>query len=323
MVLIAGGILLLLSLIAGACVIRSTFLIVTVEHQSMLPTLQHGDRVLALRRGFRRWIREGSIVLVALPDAVLPRAPSLYIKRAVALNGATITLPLPQQDSPFCSDTSATSRLPEEKTWHIPPHHLFVCGDNRASSVDSREWGPVSVSSIRGLILIRLRPASPQTMPRERPMPPLPPNKLRPGDPAPLFSIVSQQGENVAFQDYRGNIVLLLFISAGPVMHQSLPPYLSFAQRLETLGVCTLLICDAGQPIAQALVEALGIRFPVLVVFRLRHSLLEEYGVTFIPAYCLVDVDGRVLASGLALMGTLSWQEDILRELPHSQSEVV
>ncbi len=48
MFLTAGGILVLLSLIVGACVIRSTFLIVTVEHQSMLPTLQHGDRLLAL-----------------------------------------------------------------------------------------------------------------------------------------------------------------------------------------------------------------------------------------------------------------------------------
>src|SRR5579859_2861664 len=215
MVLIAGGILLLLSLIAMACVIYSMFLIVTVEHESMLPTLQHGDRVLALRRGFRRWIRRGSIVLVALPcDVELPGVPSLYIKRVVALSGATITLPLALQDSPSFSDTGTTPRLPEEKTWHIPPHHLFVCGDNRPSSVDSREWGPVPVSSIRGLILIRLRPASPQAMPRERPMPPLAPNKLQPGDPAPLFSLTSQQGENVALQDYRGKSVLLLFISA-------------------------------------------------------------------------------------------------------------
>jgi signal peptidase I len=230
MVLLAGGALLLLSLIAGACVIRSTFLIVTVEHQSMLPTLQHGDRVLALRRGFHRWIRRGSIVLIALPgDAALPGARSLYIKRVVALSETTITLPLSPQDSPSFSDSGATSRLPEEKTWHIPRHHLFVCGDNRASSADSREWGPVPLSSIRGLILTRLRPASPQTMPPERPVPPLPPNKLQPGDPAPLFSIVSQQGENIALQDYRGNSVLLLFISAGPLMHHSLPPYLSFA----------------------------------------------------------------------------------------------
>jgi signal peptidase I len=309
MVLIAGCALLFLSLIAGACVIRSIFLIVTVEHESMLPTLQHGDRVLALRRGFRRWIRRGSIVLVAFPDAAeLPEAPGLYVKRVVALSGATITLPFSRS---------------EEKTWHIPPHHLFVCGDNRAGSVDSREWGPVPVSSIRGLILTKLRPASPQAMPRERPMPPFPPDKLRPGDPAPLFSIVSQQGENFALQDYRGKAVLLLFISAGPLMHQSLPPYLSFAHHLETLGVCTLLICDADRPMAQALVEALGIRFPVLAVFRLQHSLLEEYGVTFIPAYCLVDADGRVLASGLAMIDILSWQEDILRELSSSQSEVV
>lgn len=324
MVLITGGVLLLLSLIVGACVIRSAFLIVTVEHQSMLPTLQHGDRMLVLRRGFRRWIRRGSIVLVALPgNAALLGVSSLYIKRVVALSGVTITLPLPQQDLPSFSDIGATSRIPEEKTWYIPPRHLFVCGDNRASSADSREWGPVPASNIRGLVLTRLRPASPRTMPQERPMPPLPPNKLQPGDPAPLFSIVSQQGENIALQDYRGKSVLLLFISAGLLMHQFLPPYLSFAQRLETLGVCTLLVCDAEQIRAQALIEALAIRHPVLAVFQSRPHLLEEYGVTFIPAYCLVDTDGCVLASGLAMIGTLSWQADILQQLSHSQSEVV
>ena len=163
MFLLAGSIFLLLSLVAGACIIHWGLLIVTVEHQSMHPTLQHGDRVLALRRGFRRWIRRGSIVLVTSPhDAELPEPPSLFIKRVVALGETTITLPLWHPNSPTPAHTVVQQPVLEEKTWHILRHHLFVCGDNRAGSVDSRACGPIPLSCIRGLILTRLRSASPR-----------------------------------------------------------------------------------------------------------------------------------------------------------------
>ena len=36
----------------------------------------------------------------------------------------------------------------------IPPEHFFVMGDNRIESVDSRVWGPIPFSCLKGLVLI-------------------------------------------------------------------------------------------------------------------------------------------------------------------------
>ncbi len=36
--------------------------------------------------------------------------------------------------------------------WRVPPGHVFVLGDNRSSSQDSRYWGFVPLSAIKGRV---------------------------------------------------------------------------------------------------------------------------------------------------------------------------
>jgi len=42
----------------------------------------------------------------------------------------------------------------------VPPGHVFVMGDNRENSLDSRSFGPVPVSSIEGKAVFRVFPFS-------------------------------------------------------------------------------------------------------------------------------------------------------------------
>src|SRR5579885_511041 len=108
--------------------IRLCLVVVIVRGQSMSPTLDPGDRVLALRIFARSWIRKGQIVLVRQADGGhLPEMISVlsHIKRVVALGEETFISASGEQD------------------WHIPPGYIFVCGDNQKHSIDSRTWGPV------------------------------------------------------------------------------------------------------------------------------------------------------------------------------------
>ncbi|MFA0745870.1 MAG: hypothetical protein LASZOEIN_002684, partial [Candidatus Fervidibacter sp.] len=42
--------------------------------------------------------------------------------------------------------------------WHIPKDAVFVMGDNRPSSNDSRDFGPVPLDLIEGKVVFRYFP---------------------------------------------------------------------------------------------------------------------------------------------------------------------
>ena len=143
---------------------------------SMLPTIQIGDHIFAsmysygLRvpltdiRFFDQPVERGDIVIFPFP-----KDPSLdYIKRAIALEGETLEIrndrvfinnqPL---DEPYAFlnpkrraeiDAQEQFGLPIRNFGPItiPKGHIFVMGDNRYDSLDSRFWGYVELVKIKG-----------------------------------------------------------------------------------------------------------------------------------------------------------------------------
>lgn len=120
---------------------------------SMIPTLQIGDRVLVSKFVYRFAEPErGDIVVFTSPNG---EGPDL-IKRVVAVGGQTIDIQEgriivdgEEVDEPFVNPQGIDdSSLIEPLT--VPEGQVFLMGDNRANSTDSRYFGPQPVDHILG-----------------------------------------------------------------------------------------------------------------------------------------------------------------------------
>jgi signal peptidase I len=151
---------------------------------SMLPQLQIDDRVVVSKISYRLHDpRRGDIVVFDAPGGspedsapMLRRAlrgiaesigivaPSTdeYIKRVVALPGervegvgGKVLVDGRELVEPYLPPGAATSDFPAVV---VPPDTVFVLGDNRANSADSRVFGPVPMSTVVGRAIGRVWP---------------------------------------------------------------------------------------------------------------------------------------------------------------------
>ncbi|MFC9757324.1 S26 family signal peptidase [Streptomyces sp. NPDC056921] len=138
----------------SVALIRSRYLVVTVEGSSMLPTLANGDRVLVQRTRLAA-ISAGRLVVTEPPTSGRWGAirPSRWlIKRAAAVPGD----PLPRAGAPALRD------LPEKR---VPQGRLVLLGDNPEESLDSRFCGYFRDEQIIGVVIRRLPRAEPHPGP--------------------------------------------------------------------------------------------------------------------------------------------------------------
>ena len=107
-------------------------------------------------------------------DVIIFKAPNNpevdYIKRVIGLPGDKVKV---EKGYVYVNDQKLTENYLREKTYlypgsfmgegvniTVPKDHLFVMGDNRAHSSDSREFGPVLRDSIIGKAFLRYWPLS-------------------------------------------------------------------------------------------------------------------------------------------------------------------
>ncbi|MGI6153531.1 MAG: signal peptidase I [Christensenellaceae bacterium] len=128
------------------------FEIILVDGQSMQPTLYTNERV-AVEKVSRYFglPKRGDVVIVHYPDI-----DGTFVKRTIALPGETVEI----KDSTVYIDGQPLSEeyINHEEPYGdmaatvVPEGHVFVMGDNRAHSLDSRTYyiGPISKDQIVG-----------------------------------------------------------------------------------------------------------------------------------------------------------------------------
>lgn len=134
------------------------FRIVGVDGESMVPSLQNGDRLVLVSAGHT--YATGDVVVVDR----YTKEP--LIKRVVAVAGDTIdihsdyTVTINGQilQEPYIQGNTVLRDFSGPIT--IPDGYLFVMGDNRSVSLDSRsaEVGLVSVKDVVGVARLRIWP---------------------------------------------------------------------------------------------------------------------------------------------------------------------
>lgn len=158
-----------------------------IPSASMEPQLLVGDRVLVSRLSLRLHdARRGDIVVFDCPERagcavdeerglvgdvvhtvlesvlLVQPEPEEYIKRVIGLPGETVEgrggsvwVDGRRLVEPYLPAGTTTSDFGPET---IPPEHLWVMGDNRGNSADSRVFGPVPEDTVVGRAYLRVWP---------------------------------------------------------------------------------------------------------------------------------------------------------------------
>lgn len=158
-----------------------------VEGNSMTPTLHSEELLLVNKAVYWHTDSDSAISFLAQGDAgrnsdrylfhapefgevVVFEAPqdqaSDYIKRVIGVPGDTIEIldgsvwrNGKRIEEPYTGGT-LTEVYQGESRWEIPPDYLFVLGDNRLGSSDSRSWGLVPIDNVVGKAMFTYWPVS-------------------------------------------------------------------------------------------------------------------------------------------------------------------
>lgn len=123
---------------------------------SMIPTIMPNDRVLAVKFIYRFTDpKPGDIVVFHPPFG----EKKDYIKRVIAVSGQKIKIEdgvvfvngRPLKETYLPEDLADSGSMPEMV---VPENHVFVMGDNRPNSLDSRIFGPISKDTIIGKAVV-------------------------------------------------------------------------------------------------------------------------------------------------------------------------
>lgn len=141
-----------------------------VEQTSMETTLLPEQYVL-VDKLTPRWAayERGDIVVFQAPPALRSPSGAPFIKRVIGLPGDRVDLQDGfvlvngiQIDEPYVferrGEPEETDPTGGATSWIVPDDALFLLGDHRSASEDSRDFGPIEISSVLGRAMLRYWP---------------------------------------------------------------------------------------------------------------------------------------------------------------------
>ncbi|HHX50275.1 MAG TPA: signal peptidase I [Clostridia bacterium] len=150
------GIAVLLSLTIRTFVAEARY----IPSGSMIPTLAIDDRVFVDKIVFKyEGLERKDIIVFAPPEEA--HAETDYIKRVIGLPGDLVEIKdglLCINGEPFLEDYLLEAMEGSFGPVKVPEGKLFVLGDNRNYSSDSRVWGFVPLENVKGKAMVRIYP---------------------------------------------------------------------------------------------------------------------------------------------------------------------
>lgn len=148
-------------------VLLNTFVVkmAIVDGRSMYPTLHDRQLLLVLRVGSQP--RHGDVVVIHTGDGLLDR--TYIVKRVIATQGDrvkidydtdTVTVNEIPIDEPYLNPEESDPMEPRDGqmvvSLTVPEGTVFVMGDNRNHSADSRseKYGPIATGKILGKVIL-------------------------------------------------------------------------------------------------------------------------------------------------------------------------
>lgn len=166
--LIASTVVVVLAIVV-AVIIRTCVLVpMTVRYTSMLPLLHENDTITVLKCGYT--IKHGDVIVFEREESEKANGTGEKIKnvvkRVIAMEGDRISITtmgvyindilLNEQDYLNQTAGNSMSVFFPVNNYIVPEGHLFVMGDNRLVSIDSRHYGAISVDIVIGKVVNRI-----------------------------------------------------------------------------------------------------------------------------------------------------------------------
>lgn len=127
----------------------------TMSSAGMEPTIAKNAEIHVDKDAFKGGVPNRNDVTVWLDEQV----NEIAVKRVVALPGETVeysncvlTIDGAAEEEPFLPADANTSCGGDGESVKVPEGFVYLMGDNRGGSKDSRDVGPVAIASLRGRV---------------------------------------------------------------------------------------------------------------------------------------------------------------------------